>query len=404
VKRRASGGREIDVVGADGFDRAVPYYADLNPLTTRLGRDWAADEPARKRVATRLLALRKALREDVGAPPPRSLETLVLGTWNLREFDSETWGKRIPETYAYIAEVIDRFDMVALQEVRSDLRALDELRSRLGRHWQYLVSDVTEGRAGNQERLAFLYDTAKVRFLGIAGELVLPPVAAGGAEVPAQQVARTPLMAAFQVGWTKFVLATVHILYGADDAEPIGRIEEIRQVARFLRDRTDDPTERIRNFIVLGDFNIFSDTDKTMLALTQDGGFTVPEGVKSIPGTNVSIDKKKYDQIAFRSRGARFESTGRAGAFDYYGHVFTDEDADVYRPYIDRYIADRAAEGFKSPKAPATPATARTQYRTWRTYQMSDHLPLWAEFRVEFSDDYLAEIASAAPPPPPQAP
>jgi endonuclease/exonuclease/phosphatase family metal-dependent hydrolase len=380
----------------------VPYYADLNPVTARLGREWAADEPARRRAATRLLALRKGLREDAGAPPPRSLETLVLGTWNLREFDSGTWGERIPESYAYIAEVIDRFDLVALQEVRSDLRALDELRSRLGRHWQYLVSDVTQGRAGNQERLALLYDTAKVRFLGIAGELVLPPVEAGGAEVPAQQVARTPLMAAFQVGWTKFVIATVHILYGDDTAEPIGRIEEIRQVARFLRERTDDPTERIRNFIVLGDFNIFSDSDRTMLALTEDGGFTVPEGVKSVPGTNVSTEKKKYDQIAFRSRGARFESTGRAGAFDYYAHVFTGDDADVYRPYIDRYIAARAAAGFKSPRAPATPATARTQYRTWRTYQMSDHLPLWAEFRVDFSDDYLTEIAAAAPPPPPQ--
>ena len=33
------------------------------------------------------------------------------------------------------------------------------------------------------------------------------------------------------------------------------------------------------------------------------------------------------------------------------------------------------------------------QFNLWRTYQMSDHLPLWAEFRVDFSDDYLREIA-----------
>ena len=33
-------------------------------------------------------------------------------------------------------------------------------------------------------------------------------------------------------------------------------------------------------------------------------------------------------------------------------------------------------------------------YNQWRTYQMSDHLPLWAEFRIDFSDEYLTEIAA----------
>jgi hypothetical protein len=28
---------------------------------------------------------------------------------------------------------------------------------------------------------------------------------------------------------------------------------------------------------------------------------------------------------------------------------------------------------------------------------MSDHLPLWAEFRIDFSDEYLSEIARRAP-------
>src|SRR4051812_16175884 len=154
--------------------RVVPYYADMNPAGG-LGPEWAADEPARRRAADRLLTLRQALAHGEGAPPARAFETLVLGTWNLREFDSATWDTRLPESYAYIAEVIDRFDLVAVQEVRADLKALEALRFRLGKHWNYLVSDVTEGRAGNQERLAFLYDTRKVTFLGVAGELVLPP-------------------------------------------------------------------------------------------------------------------------------------------------------------------------------------------------------------------------------------
>ena len=293
----------------------------------------------------------------------------MLGTWNLREFDSSSWGERLPESFTYIAEIIDRFDLVAMQEVRADLRALKHLQSRLGPEWAYLVSDVTRGTGGNQERLAYLYDTRKVRFLGIAGELVLPPVKApkrkgAGApkEIPAQQIARTPLMAAFQVGWTQFVLATVHILYGEDSAEPLARIEEIRQFASFLRERTDDPSEGIRNFIALGDFNIFSSDDKTMKALVEEGGFTIPDGTKDIPGTNVD-KSKKYDQIAYRARGDRFLSTGRAGCFDFYEHVFTEDEADSYRPQIDEYIKAQHAAGKETPKFPTTERPRRHSSR-----------------------------------------
>jgi endonuclease/exonuclease/phosphatase family metal-dependent hydrolase len=360
----------------------VPSYAGLKADDAL----FANDAPGRARCVNTLLALRQALNQ---ATPPRMPGSLLLGTWNLREFDSESWGYRLPEAYAYIAEIMDRFDLVAVQEVRSDLQALERLVERLGRHWSYLVSDVTEGSAGNRERLAFLYDTTKVRFLGIAGELVLPPVSKGGALVPATQVARTPLMATFQVGWTKFVLATVHILYGADTPEPKARVDEIREVAKFLRARTEDTVEPIRNLIVLGDFNIFTAGDATMRALIDDGGFTIPDAIKTIPGTNVSKDKK-YDQIAFRSAGGHFEATGKAGTFDYYEHVFND--ADTYRPYIDEYIHQRRQRGEDSPKAPADAADAKRQFNLWRTYQMSDHLPLWAEFRVDFADEYLTSI------------
>jgi hypothetical protein len=44
----------------------------------------------------------------------------------------------------------------------------------------------------------------------------------------------------------------------------------------FLRDRTDTDTEPTRNLVVLGDFNIFSASDATMKAMTEDGGSTVP--------------------------------------------------------------------------------------------------------------------------------
>jgi endonuclease/exonuclease/phosphatase family metal-dependent hydrolase len=373
----------------------MPYYADLNPAGP-LSPEWESDEDGRCRTIDNLLHLRQVFGEDEEAPPPRHSRSLILGTWNLREFDAPSWGRRLLESYAYIAEIVDRFDLVAIQEVRS-LDALERLRSRLGPHWSYLVSDVTSGKSGNQERLAFLYDTRKVRFLGMAGELVLPELRVKGKAIPSQQVARTPLMAAFQVGWTKFVLTTVHIIYGDKTAEPVARVEEIEQVAKFLRARTEDPAEEIHNLILLGDFNIFSATDKTMKALTEAGDFTIPEKILSIPGSNVT-GEKKYDQIAYRARGGRFKATGRAGVFDYYRHVFREEDAATYRPYIDCYIEERHAAGHKTPKAPTSERTKNTQYKTWRTYQMSDHRPLWAEFEIDFSDDYLREAREGTPP------
>jgi hypothetical protein len=30
-----------------------------------------------------------------------------------------------------------------------------------------------------------------------------------------------------------------------------------------------------------------------------------------------------------------------------------------------------------------------TYYRQWRTFQMSDHLPMWVEIGIDFSDAYL---------------
>ncbi len=31
-------------------------------------------------------------------------------------------------------------------------------------------------------------------------------------------------------------------------------------------------------------------------------------------------------------------------------------------------------------------------YSRWRTHQMSDHLPMWVELHVDFSEEYLAEV------------
>ena len=174
-------------------------------------------------------------------------------------------------------------------------------------------------------------------------------------------------------------------------------MDEIREVARFLRARTEDPVEPIRNLIVLGDFNIFTAGDATMRALTEDGGFTRPRRREVGSRAPTSPRDKKYDQIAFRSAGGTSRRRARR-ARSTSTSTCSHDDA-VYRPYIDAYIDERRRAGARSPKPPADAAAARRQFNLWRTYQMSDHLPLWAEFRVDFADDYLTQALSRPPVP-----
>ncbi|WP_051181157.1 hypothetical protein [Arthrobacter sp. TB 26] len=57
---------------------------------------------------------------------------------------------------ACLAEVICRFDVVAVQESRRNPAALKRLLASLGPDWRVIISDATEGAAGNGERIAFL--------------------------------------------------------------------------------------------------------------------------------------------------------------------------------------------------------------------------------------------------------
>jgi hypothetical protein len=64
--------------------------------------------------------------------------------------------------------------VVALQEVKRDLGGLRLLMRALGSDWGWILTDLTRGSAGNQERMAFVFDLRRVRPSGLAAELVVP--------------------------------------------------------------------------------------------------------------------------------------------------------------------------------------------------------------------------------------
>ncbi len=224
-----------------------------------------------KRTASNLRDLRKKLDTEI---PRRSIfETLLLATWNIQAFGASS---RTEESLWYIAEILSRFDLIAIQEVKRDLSELDRVCKLLGKWWRYLVTDASEGDGGNDERLAFLYDSRKVRFGGVAGEMVLPPVKdQDGNRSNPDQIFRTPFIAGFKVGWFDFMLSTVHIKFGENKKADPGRLKEIQQVAKFYANRLTQSGTWSRNLILLGDFNIFDTDSPTFDALTKEG-FIIP--------------------------------------------------------------------------------------------------------------------------------
>src|SRR5215216_6105424 len=332
-----------------------------------------------KRTAVRLLTLREALERQI---PRRNIGgTLLLATWNIREFDSPSYGERKDESLYYIAEIIDHFDLVAIQEIRDNLTALERLMDVLGGWWKYLLTDVTEGTTGNRERMAFLYDSRKVRFGGLAGEVVIPSGKKddGRTSESRRQLARTPFLVGFGIDWFRFTICTTHILYGEADPEDPERLEEIRVLAGFLADRAKEKHAWAKNMILLGDFNVFDTTDATMKAII-DAGFTVPERLQALPSN--APKTKHYDQIAFIAPELENHlELSEAGVFDYYEYVYRQEDEVLY-------IEDMGKAYVETKDGEKRDEKGRTRYyRDWRTYQVSDHLPMWIELETDFGDE-----------------
>ncbi len=314
-----------------------------------------------------------------------------------------TADKRTDETYWYIAEIISHFDLVAIQEVGKDLGALDVLKQRLGPTWRYVVTDETAGGRGNDERLAFVYDSRKIAFSGVAGELVIGPEedANGKTIGPSNQLSRTPSIVGFEAGWFRFMLCTVHIAWGkAKENDPL-RVAEIQALAGFLERRSEDSGTWSTNLILLGDFNIFSQSPSNQaMAIFAAHGFVIPEALQNVESTNVGSAKRHYDQIALKVRQDDFGPTGRAGVFDFFDHVYRDVDYEGHAAAISVGLPDDDPENpltFDSNGNPRDLDQRQRYYRIhWRRRQMSDHLPMWMEMKIDHGAEYLSHRAGTA--------
>ncbi len=281
---------------------------------------------------------RKALMDLMDSPPfkvpSRKInENIVIATWNIQQF-SNNKSKRALQ---YIADICERFDLIALQEVKTDLRGLSRLQAMLPGNYKILVSDPT----GNHERFAFVYDKRSVIATGLVCEI--------GFNVPAKshqgyQLHRMPYCASFRAGRFDFVVVTAHIYFGKTKAERMQREEEIRLLVEFVdrRSRVEGSKVFDRDYFVMGDFNVEAAGDQFFDALVAKG-FVMPDILNDLK-TNFARNAT-YDKIAWVNRPS-FSFTGQINVV----------------PFGEVLFQDQTPKGGKK--------------------QISDHLPLWAEFEI----------------------
>ena len=306
-----------------------------------------------------LVRLRQRIDES-NIPQKIVDENLLIGSWNIRNFggirnswrDTQNGPKRNLRALVYIAEIIKKFDVIAIQEVKADTTGIRFLlKEFLGPDWGLIVSDVSAGAKGNSERLAFIYDKRRVVPSGLAGEIVLPSEAGDN---PTQQFDRTPYIVGFQAGGERFSLLTAHIRYGDRPTDRIGEITSLSSyIAEEIRDRATSGGEE-RHLIVLGDFNIDDRGDNPLFQAFVSTGLVVPSQLLNLK-TTYSTKPKFYDQIAWFMGNLDLLSNDRAGVIDF-------ADA-VYREI-----------GVKQ-----------------MSYRVSDHFPIWVEFIIDRSKEQIAD-------------
>ncbi len=305
-----------------------------------------------------LNALTSALDAQI---PAKADDNLLIATWNIRAFGSLTrkWlagendsPKRDLRGLRAIIEILARFDVIAIQEVKGDLRALRDTVHFLGERWGFLMTDVNIGDAGNDERFVFLFDRERLRPSGLAAEIVIPPeqLAVARPQDLKKQFVRPPYAVSFQREKATFILVTLHVIFGGNEEE---RLPELRGIAEWIRDWAKRSNRFHHNLLTLGDFNIDRQGSAGHDAFVSTG-LTVPDVLLGLPRTifddpDDPKDDAFYDQIAWFTSGGRdlIDLNLRAGGnFDFMPFVYTD--AGLSRSSI--------------------------------SFRVSDHFPLWVEF------------------------
>lgn len=298
----------------------------------------------------------KALRDykdktpDIKVPASKP-NNLLLATWNIANFGEQD---RQKEHLQMIAEIISWFDLIAIQETKENSEHFQTVVSLLGKVYKFIFSDT----AGNNERMAFIYNSSKIIVREEVAELAIPPSDYKDIKLPGvtdkfEGFDRSPYLVSFKVKNFEFSLLNVHLYYG-DDVEEASinrRCLEAYCVGRWADLRSKSKYSYTSSVFALGDFNLpmIDEKDPVYKALISRG-LQLPEHSSKIY-SNINNDKA-YDQIAFLP-GMK-DAIISHGVFPFDNIAF----ADIYK------------------------TKTAAQFKAYIKYYLSDHRPMWMELNI----------------------
>lgn len=296
--------------------------------------------------------------KSANIPSSKLDETINIATWNIRH-----WGqkKRKKCSLHYIAEIFNQFDLISVIELRRNVSELKYVLDLLGDYWGVVYSDYMPDRGGNKERIAYIYDSRAVQFTGMAAETDGPRKKnrTTGVYEPTFSWWRNPYMASFKSGHFDFVLLSVHIQWGT----VAGREVELEKLADWVKTYLKDEHRIDRDIILMGDFNIDSFDSDLYQAISKHGLRAPSPIVNSDLGSNLARNKR-YDQILHHPNQT--------------GSVFTDEGG-----VVDFYKSNHK-----------TISPYQTLSKNDFTYELSDHLPIWVQIKVDTEEERLDQLLS----------
>ena len=263
-----------------------------------------------------------------GRPPHGPPSSLTLASFNVRILSTAS---RTDAELARIADVVQPYDLLAIQEVRDEpvLRRLVGLLGQRGLDYAYVLSPPV-GR-GVKERYAFLYRPDRVR-----------PLTPGALYPDSDETfIREPFVTTFSAGSFDFTLVTIHVLFGSNLAQRRAELAALAGVYQAVQ--AQDPHEQ--DVILLGDFNA-PPADPGCAPLRTLPTMTC---VIAPPATTTITDTSLYDNFWFQRQYVR-EYAGEAG--------------------VDRFDETRFANDDSAAEL-----------------AVSDHRPIWARFRLTGPDD-----------------
>ncbi|EAQ82323.1 exonuclease/endonuclease/phosphatase family protein [Blastopirellula marina] len=275
-----------------------------------------------------------------GATAAPTGDKIRIASFNIQVFGQSKMNK--PEVMQVLTEIVRKFDVVAIQELRSSeqdvIPRFLQMINSTGRNYDSIVGPRL-GRSSSKEQYVFLYDKNRI---------AVEPDSVFTINDPSDLLHREPLVASFHaIGADRsrvpfrFTLINIHTDPDETDEE-LDALGEVYQLVRYSGPEDD--------VILLGDLNV---SYKKLGALGKVPGIT---WTVSDEATN-TLRKSSYDNLVFIAADTR-EFTGVAEVYD------TEKEF--------RLTRDQAMD-------------------------VSDHLPVWGEFSAYEAGPSAIASGSAAP-------